>query len=432
MKRSFGMATVASILAFGCNVSDAPKSTGGVQFPEADAGATATPDAGVPEGASPDASAPTASCDRGVVIVMSDYVSTNIAVAGLDGTTKSGSFVSSGATKPGLALALSGDVDVPAAAPASKRVVLIDRYGTNVLTWMDLASASVLGQLPIGTGFESNPHDYLEVDATRAFISRYGSNLAPGKQPFDQGGDLLIVDTTTRTITGRIAMPEENADLTPCPDGMSKLGTEVVVSLGRWSNDFTKVGDGRFVGVSPTTNKVDWQVDVTGLRACGRLAVSPSGKLAAIACSSKMDANGKFDATASDIVVYDATVTPPKELRRLGLGAKLGAAVQPTITFASDDAIFALAYAGGTATGDSVLVVSASTGAATTLAQATKSYVFGGTHCAPGCGNVCLLADAERNKLRRWTVGTDGSFTAMDDVVVETVVGLPPRSIGSL
>ncbi len=402
-------------LVAACDVAPPPRSTGGAAL---DAGAS--DDGG-------------AACGRGVVVVTSDYKSTNVAVARLDGTTVSGSFVSSGATKPGLALALSGDVDVPFVAPASKRVVLLDRYGTNVVTWMDLASASVLAQLPVGTGFESNPHDYVEVDATRAFVSRFGTNPSPGAQPFDQGGDLLVVDTTKPAITGRIAMPEEDPTLQPCPDGMAWLGGDVVVTLGRWSASFSKVGDGRFVGVSPASNAVDWRVDVTGLQSCGRVALSPSGKLAAIACSSFEDrTTNTFDPAKSDVVVYDATVTPPRELRRLGLGVKLNAGLQPPIAFASEDAILALTYGGNATTGDTVFAVSATSGAVTPLGQSTKPFVLGGVFCAPGCGDVCLLADAERNVLRRWHVEPDGSFTALPDQGVDTVVGLPPRTLGGL
>jgi hypothetical protein len=406
----------------GCNVPAPPRSTGGVVF-------------GGPDGQAGEAGS-TGACGRAVVIVTSDYQSTNIVVSNLDGTTLSGSFVSTGATKPGLALALSGDVDVPVVAPLSQRVLLIDRYGTNVLTWMDLATAGALAQLAVGTGFESNPHDYVDVDASRAFVSRFGTNPSPGQQAFDQGGDLLIVDTRVPAITGRIAMPEDNPALNPCPDGMTVLGGpggEVVVTLGRWSEGFTAVGDGRFVGVSPETDTVDWTVDVTGLSSCGRLAVSPSGALAAIACSSMENMmTHQFNLSASDIVVYDATVTPPRELRRLGVPAKLGAAVQPLIAFATDDAILALTYGGSATSGDTVVAVSATTGDITPLGQAQKPFVLGGMHCSPGCGDVCLLSDAERNKLRRWQVAVDGTFTALADAVIDTVVGLPPRTIGSL
>ncbi|WP_394827761.1 hypothetical protein [Pendulispora albinea] len=412
VKRGFGrLASGSLVLAVAaCNVSSAPPSTGGVRFDEVGP-----------------------NCARGVAIVASDYQSTNIVVSKPDGTTLSESFISSGAAKPGLALALSGDVALPTTAPASKNLVIIDRYGTNVLTWMDLPSAKVLAQLPISTGFQSNPHDYMEVDATRAFVTRYENNPTPGVQPFDQGGDLLIVDTEEHAIAGRIAMPEEDAGLQPRPEFMTRLRGEIVVSLGRWSPNFSRAGDGRFVGVSPITNRVTWQLDIPGLQACGRLAVAPSGKLAAVACSSKMDfTTHKFDPKGSDIVVYDATVSPPRELRRFGLGKKLDTGLQPSLTFATDDAILALTYGGNGTAGDTAMLVSATTGAITTLVESAKPFVLGGMHCSPGCGDVCLLGDADRNRLRRWHVAADGRFEPLEDAVLETIIGLPPRSIGGL
>jgi hypothetical protein len=206
-----------------------------------------------------------------------------------------------------------------------------------------------------------------------------------------------------------------------------------VVNLGRISPDFSQMGDGRFVGVSPTTNAVDWTVDVTGLQNCGRLALSPSGRVAAIACSSAENAKtSQYDPAKSDIVVYDATTTPPRELRRLGLGTKLNAGVQTSIAFATEDTILALTFGGNATPGDTAFTVSATSGDITPLAQATKPFVFGAVHCSPGCGDICLLSDAERNKLRRWHAVADGGLNALDDQVVDTVVGLPPRAIGGL
>jgi hypothetical protein len=396
----------------GCNVSSPPSSTGGTNL-----------------GGS-------GSCPSGMVVVASDYQSTNIAVSKADGTTASGSFVSSGATKPGLALALSGDVVVPFAAPAPGTLVLLDRYGANVLTWMKVSDASVIAQLPVGTGFESNPHDYLEVDATRAYVSRYGTNPTPGAMPFDQGSDLLIVDRTNPAapaISGRIAIPEDDPGLQPCPDGMNWLGHEVVLTLGRWAADFSRLGDGRFVGIDPTGDHLDWTVNVTGLQNCGRLAVSPSGKLAAIACSSaENQTTMMFDTSKSDIVVYDATKSPPVELRRLGLAQKLGAGIQTTLAFGDEDTLFASAYGGNAIAGDSVFAVSATTGEVTSLATASAPFTLGGLLCTPGCGNVCVITDADKNVLRRWQVGSDGKFTALADVDVDPTVGLPPRDVGAL
>ena len=139
----------------------------------------------------------------------------------------------------------------------------------------------------------------------------------------------------------------------------------------------------------------------------------------------------QFDPTLSDIVVYDATQTPPKEVQRLGLGMKLGAGIQPAIAFASEDALVATTYGGNATPGDTVFAVSVTTGDVTALGQSTMPYVLGGLHCAPGCGDVCLLSDAEANKLRRWRF-TGRTFTPLDDETVDTVVGLPPRDIGGL
>jgi hypothetical protein len=447
----------------GCNVSSPPGSTGGVTF---DSGATPTAEGGVDGGAAqiteagadsgPEGgTAATAdggvdsgaegglataeggadaggTCERGVVIVTSDFKSTNIAVSSLAGVTLSPSFVSSAATKPGLTLALSGDVDVPVVPPASGRVVIIDRYGTDVLTWMNLADGSVIAQLPVGTGFESDPHDYVEVDSTRAFVTRYGTNATPGKQPFDQGGDLLIVDTSTFAITGTVPMPEDNPALQPCPDGMTWIGGDVVVNLQRLSADFSQIGDGRFVGVSPTKNAVDWTVDVTGLQDCGRVAVSPSGKLAAISCSSAENTTtNQYVPAKSDIVVYDATVAPPTELRRLGLGVTLNAGIQPSIAFASEDTILGLTYGGNATPGDASFAVNVTTGAVTPLLTESQPYVFGAVHCSPGCGDICLLSDANSNTLKRWQVA-DGGFAPLSDEMVDPNIGLPPRTIGGL
>ena len=80
-------------------------------------------------------------------------------------------------------------------------------------------------------------------------------------------------------------MPEENAALLPCPAGteLDEFGrgrhTPAVLAL-----DFSMIGDGRFVGVSPASNSIVWTVNITGLQDCGRVYVSPSGKVGAIAC----------------------------------------------------------------------------------------------------------------------------------------------------
>jgi hypothetical protein len=425
------------ILAFGCNVDNNNRSTGGAEFGGAGGTAGHAGEGGSGgqdvENAANGGAAPETQCERGLVVVLGDYESTNIAISKLDGTTKSGSFISSGATKPGLSLAISGDVEVPKAAPVSGRVVLLDRFGTNVVTWLDLETAEVKGQLAVGTGFESNPQDYIEYATDRAVISRFGSNSKPGAQDFDAGGDLLLIDTKTPKILGRIAMPEENSELLPRPSGMTTLDDTIVVTLGRLSSDFGSTGDGRFVGVSPKDKKVLWTVDLKGVKNCGRLAKSPSGKLGAMACSSQLDSiTYLYQPSESDIVIFDLTVTPPKEIRRLGLGKAIDSGLQSTVEFASESKLFATAYGGNSVPGDRALSVDVETGDYDTLLESKAPYKFSGMHCAPGCGDICVLADMESGKLRRFSVSSKGKFTALEDVTVESKIGLPPRGIGAI
>src|ERR1700760_4534210 len=90
--------------------------------------------------------------------------SPQVALGDLDGDTLCGSLISSARSDTSsVALALSGDVVLPSSRPASGRAVLLDRYGTNVVTFLDPSNGSVLSQLPVGTGFEANLQDYVEI-----------------------------------------------------------------------------------------------------------------------------------------------------------------------------------------------------------------------------------------------------------------------------
>ena len=194
----------------------------------------------------------------------------------------------------------------------SGRVVLIDQYGTNVITWADPATAKVYAQLPIGTGFASaNPYDYLELDATTAYVTRWGNNLKPGQQPFDSGSDVLVLDTQKPAITKSIAMPVID-DLPPCPAAMLQVGDTVMVVLQRLSNDYSTQGDAMLVGVKDEA--IAWQSTLTGLKNCDHPTLSPSGHTMALACQGQIisSTGAVMNTSASAIALYDVTALPPK------------------------------------------------------------------------------------------------------------------------
>jgi hypothetical protein len=406
VKRSSSCLVLLAALALSaCGVDDPPASTGG-----------AGP---LPSGQS---------CPRGYVVVTSDYVSTNVALTRLDGTTLSESLLSSAARPTGLAAALSGDVDIPTSAPASGRVVLLDRFGTNVLTWLDPSTGAVQGQLPVGQGFESNPHDYLEVDERRAYVTRNNTNPTPGKEAHDEGDDVLLIDTVDRKILGRIPMPKD-VELLPRASGMTRIKDHVVVVLQRLSLDFSKAGSSVLVGIDPATDAVAWQVEVAGLQSCGRVAPSPDGSSFALACAGRYDsATNSFDPSVSDVVLFEATAGAPIEKRRLGLPAKLGVAVQSVVAYASTSTLITSTHAAG---GDELVHVNLSSGDTKVLKVAAKQYSLGGVRCAPGCGDICVVADASAGKLLRFQIEPkDGSATELESLQVDQLIGLPPRTLG--
>jgi hypothetical protein len=386
------------------------------------------------------AAGPLTECGRGLVVVTSDFNSTNLALTDLAGEPKVGSFLSSGSSKPGLTLAISGDVEVPGDVPPSGQVVVIDRYGSNVLTFADPQSGAVRGQLRVATGFESNPQDYVEVDERLAFVSRYETNSTPGLEPNDEGGDVLVIDTVAPAIESRIAMPAEGAFL-PRASGMTRLGDTVWVTLQRLTADFGSTGDGELVAIDVPSRAVRTTLKLPGLKNCGRVTRSPRSVRAVVACSGSYDAaGGRYITEESDLVELDLTGPSPKELRRLGLAAKEGAPLGGQVAFASDDVLLvkSLGALDG-ARKDRLVQVDLSRDAAPELLleAANGGSAFGDVRCT--CSATCMLADASRGVLDRWRVtpavdGTEGTgavrFERLPEVKVDTTVGLPPRLIG--
>ena len=172
-------AIALAVATMGCNAPLPPGSTGGI---DTELGA----------------------CGRGLVVVQSDYQSTNASLLGLGGQVLSSSFISSATESAELAAPLSGDVVVPTTPAFGAEIVLIDRYPASVLTWVRVEDATVRGQLNVGTGFASNPQDYLLVGDDKAYLSRNERNSQPGAEPFDLGSDLLVIDPGALAITRRI------------------------------------------------------------------------------------------------------------------------------------------------------------------------------------------------------------------------------------
>jgi len=369
---------------------------------------------------------------------MTDYISTQVAISALDGETLSASFVSTAsANSSGLSSPLSGDVALPSTRQPSGRIVLVDRFGTNVVTWLDPETAKVLAQLPVGTGFESNPQDYLELDERRALVSRWDENPVPGEEAFDTGGDLLVIDTKHPEITGSIALPRDD-EFPPRPGALVRIGEEAVVTLERLARDFKSAGDGLLVGVDPASESVTWSLALAGLKNCGGLTLAPSGRRAVLACTGFIDRDGRAEnLEQSALVVFDVTQSPPLETQRFSASDIAGEPLQQETEFFSETGVLVKTQTTFGGSGNNrLLALDLETKNVLTLAEARpgsdggQGIVYGGVLCTPACGNICLVADADRSVLRRWAIA-DRALEPLSSVRVENVVGLPPRGIGS-
>jgi hypothetical protein len=379
-------------------------------------------------------------CPAGVAAVLGDssYSSSQVALLGLDGNVLSSSFISTASTTTdGLAFALSGDIALPTTAPASGRIVILDRYGTNVVTWVDTATAKAQAQLPVGTGFESNPQDYLEIADDRALLSRWGLDGNPGDQPSDGGNDLLLVDNELPRIQARIAIPGQD-DLPPRPASLTRLGNSVAVVLQRYSEDFSVVGDSEIVRVDLASLQIVQTLLLSGVSNCGRVMSRPGTSSYAMACTGPLDANGgSADLSRSALVRLDVDSQGNLAERSRILAADIAQEpLQNDFDFANDHVALVKTQTPLLgSTNNRLLAVDLNDESVRQLAAARpdsdgkgQGAKFGSVLCAPGCSSLCLLADADQAAIRRFDVSRDTSVE-LDPVDVTPGVALMPRQL---
>ncbi len=261
--------------------------------------------------------------------------------------------------------------------------------------------------------------------------SSFAWGSSAGREPFDAGSDLLIIDPTRPAVVGRIDLAGRGGTFLANPDRMRRVGNDVVVTLGRLDALFTSAGDGLLVGIDPATDTVAWEASLPGLSNCSGLALSPSGRLLAVSCSGVFSGGLLAQTAHSDVVVLDTTRRPPVERARYGVPSKLdGHAVAPSLAFATEDILLGVG-SGDLAAGrpDTAFSLTLSTGVVATITHAAP-FALGDLLCLPGCSARCFLADASRGAILALEV--DGSTVTAGAVFqVDATTGLPPRSLSA-
>jgi hypothetical protein len=378
-------------------------------------------------------------------VISTEFESSSAAFVRWDGEVVRPHVISSGSADAGLSTALSGDVVAPTmASPApgtTDAFVLVDRYPASVLTWVDVATGAPTRQLSLRTGFDSNLQDYVAVSATKGYASRYDPNPAPGREPFDGGSDLLVIDPRAGAIVARVgfeaALGGDADRLLARPSRLVLDGGRLVVLLAVLERNFSPTGDSRVAVIDTDTDRIVAVHRVDGLRNCNALAVAPGGGRVAVGCTGTIPLDGEAPLDGGGVAVVD--VQDGTVLARIDDDA-FGAPPGFSIAFAADDALLVPTF-GWKAFDDAQLGADDAVhhvpldGRPPEALLTGEAFQLGEVRCAP-CG-TCLVADAGRGVLHRLVPAaegapTGGGMTIAGEVRIDDGLGLPPRYLGAL
>lgn len=435
------LAAVLAALVLGCNVEPVGQPTGGIDLGGrggAAAGSGGSAGAAAGAGSSPASGVEVAPCPRGLVVSNTDYQSSNVSLVNWAGEVLSESFISSASTSAGLSAPLSGDVTLPTDVVEGDEVVLLDRYPGSVLTWVHLGTAQVRAQLSVATGFAANPHDYVQVSPTKAYITRYEPNLASGQENFDQGNDILVVDPSQPAIVDRIdlmpVMAGEPADYMPRADRAVLSGEQLIVLAGSMHADFLTAVESRLAVIDTATDTLERVVPLPGLRGCAGLQSSPDNSAIAVVCSGELAGGSAPTLDDSGVVVLSL---PELEEQYRYPAARFG---ESSIAFNVawiDTSNLLLTTFGSFAKGntpavdDTLFQLDLESGEFEVLLRSQDTpFTIGELRCGwrPEC-SACFVTDASRHVLHRYEV-QDGRLGASRAITVDSQVGLPPRYLG--
>ena len=380
-------------------------------------------------------------CGRGVVVIESDYQSSNVSLLDFEGRVLSESLASSRTESAGFGVALSGDVVPSSSSQSGPELVLIDRYPAGVLRFVDLATARVTAELSVATGFKSNPQDYLPFAADRAYVARYARNANAGRQAWDEGGDILLVDPSLPAITGRIelssALTGEPSNFSAHPARLLNVSGRIFALLAAYADDFSSGVSSRLVEIDPGTDSLSSTLVLEGLRGCTGLAASPDQRELAVTCTGDDLRSTVPKLEGSGVALLDIDGPPrirqrfdASELGNAPLGFGLAYAVPGVLLL---NTLGHLQDSGASAAQDALLRLDTASGKVDVLLQsAGEPFTLGGALCAASCA-VCFVTDAKRSggSVLRFAIDEQGNFAEPTPIRAETRIGLPPRYLGA-
>jgi len=438
---------LALALAAGCS----PEPRGGIRKVPG-FGAAERADAGAGNDAEPLAYA----------VMASDRTVSTIALLRPDGRLLVSDLVHSGSAPAGLSTALSGDVALPTRSGERSRLVLIDRFRTDVVTRIDVAAGAVLGQVRLhaatadreGRAYSGNPQDYVYLDAHSAWVSRYNPNLSVAVDHPDAGNDLIEIDVGEHELTGRridmgaldASAERRNPDSGESeqvrayarPSRMVRIGARLVVGLSRLSAGFDAVAEGRVALVDLESGDVRG-LALPDLRNCSQVVPVPDApERVAVACTGLL--RGAFG-EGTGVALLELAGEELQIVHVFRAQAQAGAAI----------AVFGLVALGGSAVvavepgrapgpssgpdsrGDRLYRIDLASGEQQLVFESAASFTIGEGSYNPH-QRVLLVPDASVDGdgrpsagVRRFELGDDGEIEELEITTVDDA--LPPWQV---
>jgi len=369
--------------------------------------------------------------------VRTDYQSANVSLLDFAGVTLSESFISSASASVGLSTPLSGDVTLPNDFMPHEEIVVLDRFPASVISWVDVETAAVRTQLSVATGFPANVRDYIQVDGAKAYVTRYETNLEPGREAFDSGGDVLVIDSQVPSIIASIDLSSAALGLDeflPHPSAMVRVGDDVVVLLTPYHAGFTGADDSRLVRIDTADDEIKEVFVLDGLKGCSGLAVSRARREVAVSCSGIFDSN-TVDVPATSGLVRVAVAEPFEEIDRYPAADLDAGPLGLWTAYAGDSQLLVSAMGNLDLNGEAErpdVLASLDINAGDFSAVpgvSTAPFDLGEIRCAADCGN-CFATDANAPGVWRVPLLESGELGAAELLPVPAGDGLPPRYLG--
>jgi hypothetical protein len=382
-------------------------------------------------------------------VVSSDFSSTSVAMLDADFQPLDESWINSGTTFPGLVATLSGDVVLPNRQAGDGTFALIDRFATDVVSRFYVPSGNLDGQVrtqgeAAGSGFSSNPQDFVFVDENSAWVPRYEQNLDPSAPSVNKGTDLLEIEPATMTLTGgRIDLSSLNTtamvmtdegpvevDVFARPNRAVLAGSILIVGLDRVSANFDAAGPGMVAVVDLGDESVEGLLLGDGLKNCGNAVPVPGAtNKVIVSCLGFAQVFGDEAATraSAGVVLLSVDAEGATIETTWRASTSESSAIAVTHLVALDETRVAGVALGDfvAETGDTLSITNLGTGVQQLVHESVGAFEIGISAYDPDT-DMLFVPDGIENAVIEYAIGTEGA-TQVGSIQLAPELGLPPR-----